>query len=127
MVYNKFSNIVEREWLITSEYRPYVLLHDYIIMPNHFHGIVEITNNEGVARNAPTVKNAYSAISPRDGTLSVIIRAFKSAVSKSIHITDEMIVWQRNYYDHIIRNNEDYNRIAEYIVNNPKQWKEDRF
>jgi REP element-mobilizing transposase RayT len=140
---NDAGKTAEMEWLKTPSHRPYVVVHDFVIMPNHFHGIIEITDNvgalratplqitpanclQGVARNAPT-RNAISNISPKCGTLSVIVRAYKSAVSKSIHETNPGFAWQRSYYEHIIRSEKDYNRIVEYIKNNPASWNEDRF
>jgi REP element-mobilizing transposase RayT len=67
-----------------------------------------------------------SVISPKPGTLSVIIRAYKSAVTKRIHEFGFMDdVWQRNYYEHVIRDNDEYTHIAAYIANNPQNWKED--
>ena len=140
-------------------HRPYVVLHDYVFMPNHFHGIIEITcrgvacyapapterdarivshvvaaHDLGVARNAPTHAN----ISPKKATLSVIVRAYKSAVTKSIREFGRStkgrstlrpyttFAWQRSYYEHIIRDDEDHYRIVEYIINNPASWQEDR-
>jgi len=169
---NELGNIAENEWFETPKHRPYVVLHGFVVMPNHIHGIIEITKcrgvacnahmgndnahdgirkqgvarNEGVARNAPTggthADNIMSDISPKPATLSTIIRAYKSAVSKSIHTcrgvarnapTDATqtynphIVWQRNYHERIIRNDENYRRISEYIQSNPLKWKEDCF
>jgi len=66
-------------------------------------------------------------MSTKSGTLSAIVRAFKSAATKSIREINETFAWQRNYYEHIIRNEDDYIRIAEYINNNPAKWYEDRF
>jgi REP element-mobilizing transposase RayT len=60
-------------------------------------------------------------MAPESGTLSTIIRAYKSAATKSIHEINSVIVWQRNYYEHIIRNNSDYSRIIEYMTNNPAE------
>lgn len=154
MLLNEIGHIAKMEWLAMPIHRPYVVLHEFVIMPNHVHMIIEIAgtgnmNNgkkgvadahakgvaclkgqgvaclkgQGVARNAPTM----SGMSPKGGTLSVIIRAYKSAVSKSIRKINSGFMWQRNFYEHIIRNQNDYERIAEYISNNPTQWQTDRF
>ncbi|MCT4636842.1 MAG: hypothetical protein N4A72_03950 [Bacteroidales bacterium] len=75
-----------------------------------------------------TQKNEHMAsISPKPGSLSTIIRSYKSAVSKSAHILNDQFGWQPRFHDHIIRNKTDYNRIENYIINNPKKWNEDRF
>jgi hypothetical protein len=66
---------------------------------------------------------------PVAGSLPTIIRSFKSAVTKRINETRKspgVPVWQRNYHEHIIRNDADYNRIAEYVTTNPQRWNEDR-
>jgi REP element-mobilizing transposase RayT len=145
-----FGHIAKKEWLATTKHRPYVIMHEFVFMPNHLHGIVEIIRR-GVACNAQThnaqtcnaemhnaqmnnicekkgvARNVPTGIAPKSGTLSTIIRAYKSAVSKSIHEINSVIVWQRNYYEHIIRNNADYNRIIEYMTHNPAEWQKDRF
>ncbi len=94
-------------------------------MPNHFHGIIIITAGNicrGMARHAPTGRQFAKPIA---NSLSTIIGAFKSAVSKSINIlrnSPAMPVWQRNYFEHVIRNKKELFRIREYIRLNPVQW-----
>ena len=69
-----------------------------------------------------------AAISPKSGSLGSVIRSFKSAVTSALKKTgDNAFAWQPGYYDHIIRDKGDYNRIENYIVNNPKNWEKDRF
>jgi hypothetical protein len=83
----------------------------------------------GVQLNAPTVNtsNFYSSISPKQNTLSVIIRTFKAAVTTYCRKSKyHFFNWQRNYYEHVIRNEEKLNLIREYVLNNPLQWLYDR-
>ena len=87
-------------------------LHKYIIMPNHIHMIIFICNEEGTMR----------ASSPTQ-SIPQLIKSFKTLITKEIGFA----VWQRSYYDHIIRDDADYEAIWEYIENNPLKWKEDRF
>lgn len=87
-------------------------LHKYIIMPNHIHMIIFICNEEGTMR----------ASSPTQ-SIPQLIKSFKTLITKEIGFS----VWQRSYYDHIIRDEADYEAIWEYIENNPLKWKEDRF
>lgn len=87
-------------------------LHKYIIMPNHIHMIIFICNEEGTMR----------ASSPTQ-SIPQLIKSFKTLITKEIGFS----VWQRSYYDHIIRDDADYEAIWEYIENNPLKWKEDRF
>ena len=200
MILNDVGKIVCDEWIKTAEIRDNVILHEYIVMPNHFHGIIELTQPVGNAGNAgavgnacavgntgvvgnvgalratplptttppqpptptippqptspprhhhassqPTitrpysrtdVKNEYmSSISPKCGELATIVRAFKSAVTKHVRAlcatplqpTPQKKLWQRNYWENIIRNEQSYQYIANYIINNPAKWENDRF
>nr|VFK56562.1 MAG: Transposase IS200 like [Candidatus Kentron sp. TUN] len=99
-------------------------------MPNHFHGIVMITDGDvarrGTARRAPTMEQFGR---PASGSVPTIIRSFKSAVTKRINQsrkTPGMRLWQRNYWEHIVRDEPELLHIREYIRNNPIHWKTDR-
>lgn len=93
-------------------------------MPNHVHGIIIITNNVG-AQNFVPPQNQFQKIIPR--SIGSIIRGYKTGVTKSFRQnTDIHNVWQRNYYEHIIRNENILDKIREYIINNPLQWQFDR-
>jgi putative transposase len=132
-IYNeemKLSNkgeIVKREWLKTAVLRCYVRLDQFVVMPNHFHAILWIEkDNRGTARCAPTISRFGNLPSE---SLSSIIRAFKAAVTKNINIlckTSGLSIWQRNYYEHVIRDESALNRIRQYIINNPCIWELDR-
>jgi REP element-mobilizing transposase RayT len=93
----------------------HVQLDAFVIMPNHIHGIVAIT--PGVGGDA--------CVAP---TLGTIVGSFKSAVTKRINIlrgAAGSAVWQRSYYEHVIRAEHDLNKIREYIEHNPSRWAED--
>lgn len=115
-----------------SEHFIFVTVDYYVVMPNHVHLILCINRMHcrGVACNAPTGNdNYYSRISPKRNTLSTIIRSYKSAVTKQINQirhTPGRPVWQRNYYERVIRNEIELNKIREYIRNNPTQWDIDK-
>jgi len=112
----------------------------FVVMPNHLHAILILNGRKGVQLNAPTKSavhaaharageqsNFYSSISPGRKTLSVIIRTFKAAVTTQCRQKHYHFVgWQRNYYEHIIRDQNELNRIREYLMNNPLQWQFDR-
>jgi putative transposase len=122
------GKIVGEEWLKTTEVRPYVSLDLFVVMPNHFHGILFIDKEAegGTARCAPTIRQFRMMISE---SLPSIIRGFKSAVTRRINILRYVPgapVWQRNYYEHVIRDEPSLKRIREYIVNNPLSWELDR-
>jgi len=122
---NVLGKITVREWLRTFQIRKNIQLDEYVIMPNHFHGIIVLTDNSrGVLQYAPTNKFC----SPSQ-TIGSIIRGFKSAVTRQIKRLGYPFfysIWQRNYYEHIIRNENELNRIREYIQNNPPRWQYDR-
>jgi putative transposase len=125
MILNGFGNIVVLEWLKTATIHSRIELGEFVVMPNHFHGILILHNDTGTARRAPTMERFGKPIA---GTVPTIIRSFKSAVTKcanEIRNTPGVSIWQRNYYEHIIRNDADHSNIAEYIVNNPLRWAED--
>lgn len=130
MVLNAWGEIVRDEWFKTVQLRPYVALYDdeFVVMPNHIHGIIWIVDDPVGARRrrAPTTEQFGKPVA---GSLPTIIRAFKSAVTRRIHQTPGTPgapVWQRNYYERIIRNDEALNRIRAYILNNPLKWALDR-
>ncbi len=129
------GEIAGEEWLRTPEIRPNVELDEFVIMPNHLHGIVVIREERkgvsqkekisrgGVLPYAPTT-TATPFRSP-SGTVGAIIRGFKAASTKRINEmrrTPGAPVWQRNYYEHVIRDENDLDRIREYILMNPAGW-----
>ncbi len=122
MVLNGYGEIVLRTWNDLPKHYQNAQLDEFIIMPNHIHGIV-ILIDDGVGaglKPAPTGK--------RHG-LPEIIRGLKTFSARRINEVRDMAgspVWQRNYHEHIIRNDADLNRIREYIRNNPYNWKDDK-
>lgn len=121
---NGFGEMVREEWEKTADLREYVELGEWVVMPNHFHGIVIICR--GTARRTPTVEQFGK---PTVGTIPTIVRSFKSAVTKRINekrATPGAPVWQRNYWEHIIRDEKSHSKISEYIANNPAQWAMDK-
>ena len=122
---NEFGGIVESEWLKTPQIRPEIELGVYVIMPNHFHAIV-IIKDQGVGAYGHTPLPVEFASPSR--TIGALIRGFKGTVTRSINLTRQTParpVWQRNYYEHIIRNEAEYLQISEYILANPLVWTTD--
>jgi len=138
MVLNKYGRIAEKEWIVTPEMRPNIHLDVFVIMPNHMHGIIEIVDCKGTTHRAPT-DNRFTTHraptveqfgKPTSNTIPTIIRGYKSAVTKQINILQNqpgVPVWQRNYYEHIVRNEKSYLIISEYIMNNPFTWRDDKY
>ncbi|NWF89291.1 MAG: transposase [Ignavibacteriaceae bacterium] len=130
MVLNDFGKFVNEEWLRTKELRKNIDLDEYVIMPNHFHGILIIERRD-TARCVPTSindKRKFGEMQP--GSLSAIIRSFKSAVTKRINELKNVQgkeVWQKGFYEHIIRNEHDLYNIRKYIGLNPFKWEIDEY
>lgn len=123
MMLNDFGKIADECWRAIPEHFPNVELGAYVVMPNHVHGIITITDGRGTIYRAPTQEQFQK---PVTGSIPTIIRTYKSAVTRLIgreHNTTG--IWQRNYYEHIIRNHEDWDRIHRYIESNPSMWTED--
>jgi REP element-mobilizing transposase RayT len=128
---NPFGDIVREEWLRTALIRPEIVLDGFIIMPNHLHGIIFITNVVGADGVESSVGAHGRAPQQRPllyrpaKSLGSFVAGYKSIVTKRINIlrtTPGMPVWQRNYYEHTIRNDQEMNRIRDYIRNNPLRW-----
>ena len=132
MVLNDAGEIVNMEWQKTAEIRKNIIIDQYAIMPNHLHGIIGIVDEEdipgkGTMHRAPTIEQ-YGK--PTSNSIPTIIRGFKSAVTKKINIknnTPGAPVWQRNYYERIIRDDPELNRIRKYINENPFKWQIDKY
>ncbi|MDO8446369.1 MAG: transposase [Deltaproteobacteria bacterium] len=133
--FNEYGRIVENEWLITPNVRDNVELDYYIVMPNHFHGIL-IINDVGatrwVAQGITSHERAIHRIAPtktlKSNTIGSIMGQFKSIVTKRINELRDNLgcpLWQRNYYEHIIRSDDELNRTRQYIIDNPLKWELD--
>ena len=195
MILNDAGKIADGCWLEIPKHFPNAVLHEYVVMPNHLHGIIELTDSNNVgAENFPhnydgvinvgtndvgendylsnnddvivgandyssnddnviVGANDYSPLRQNDAdnngaenfpprrtpskspskTIGSIVRGFKIGVTKwfrNIRPEDfppQRNIWQRNYYEHIIRNEQSYQTISDYIINNPVKWADDKF
>ncbi len=142
IVLNEFGKAVEVEWNKTAEIREAVSLDEYVIMPNHFHAILRLNDNYvgpytnvGADGNPPAPSDSiissasYNTTYPRTVPLSTIIAAFKRASTKAINElrgTRGDGVWQRSFFDRIIRNDHELGLARKYIVENPINWGKDK-
>jgi len=139
MVLNDMGKIVETEWLKTFEMRPDMNLElgDFIVMPNHFHAIIGIGENDYntqrrdamhcVSTNNETTIHSLNKFGPQSKNLASIIRGFKIGVTKNVRLINQNFAWQPRFHDHIIRNDHSFQKISEYIINNPMNWTADQF
>ena len=123
MVPNNYGKIVIAEWYKSETIRDEIELDEFVLMPNHIHGILSI-NRRG---DRPVAQNHVPG--PKPKSLSSFIAGFKSNVTKqinSIRNRPGIPVWQRNYYEHLVRNEDDLFQTREYIINNPMKWELDK-
>ncbi|MCK5580079.1 MAG: transposase [Candidatus Omnitrophica bacterium] len=126
MILNKFGQIAIQCWTAIPEHFSNIRLDEFVIMPNHIHGILIITKRRDVALQR--LYNKMSKISPRAGSISTAIRSFKSIVTRTINADypDLHFAWQPRFHDHIIRTEKSLNQIREYIIGNPTRWDLDK-
>jgi len=123
---NELGKIASQCWLAIPDHFPHARLGAFVIMPNHVHGIIWIVDNIVGAKNFSPLQSQQPRGTSK--TIGSIIRGFKIGVTKWArqHI-DVHTVWQRNYYEHIIRNETELNNIRQYIINNPIIWQSDEY
>ena len=120
------GQIAGKYWLKIPEYFPFVELYQYVIMPNHVHGILRINNSVETRYLASHEGKEYqNRFGPQSNNLASIVRGYKSGVKKWAIENDIGFAWQPRFYDHIIRNNASLNAICKYIMENPSHWSED--
>lgn len=137
MALNDAGIIAYDTWMETPRLRINVELHPFVIMPNHVHGIIvildniphEIPEHTGVLQTPTDVP-----LRSPSQTIGAIVRGYKASVTRQINASAkynvslrQQSVWQRNYHEHIIRNERSYYAICDYIINNPSRWDTDKF
>lgn len=130
MALNAAGNVVQRVWYELPTRFPRVRLDAFVVMPNHVHAIVIITDSdEGAASSAPTpydgVPGPVGAGLALPNRLGDIVRAFKSLSAITVNrllSRSGQPLWQRNFYEHIIRDDGELDRVRQYIADNPARW-----
>jgi REP element-mobilizing transposase RayT len=133
---NQYGRVVSECWKSIPAHFPRAGLDAFVVMPNHIHGMIQLADATGevfvgAQHAAPFQSITYRPLSDRHvrpGSLGAMVRSFKSAVVRrinSLRETSGMPVWQRNYYEHVIRDESEVLRIREYILANPARWAED--
>lgn len=112
MILNEFGKIVNNYWKQIPKHFSYVILDEYIVMPNHIHGILILDEFKTLKKRQP---------------VGVIINQFKRIYTITIRLVEVNFGWHPRFHDHIIRSEKDLNRIRQYIIDNPKKWKSDKF
>jgi REP element-mobilizing transposase RayT len=153
MILNEFGKIAHEQFLWLNDQYPYVNIHEFVVMPDHVHVLIEINRNllneisdrdfVGDGRDRPLQNNTdrpennnpenvqyFEQNKPKEPikikSLPQLIGAYKTTVSKQIHLIGLVdFKWQRSYHDRIVRNELEYYRIMEYIIKNPENWKKE--
>lgn len=155
MQLNAIGRVVSAQWQQLTSRFPDLELGEWVVMPNHIHGILIITGRgeacNGRGEASLKIKNVDAALFLPDasplqsesiiadasplrptgttpGSVGAIIQNFKSVVSRKLSTQNEKrkgSVWQRNYYEHVIRNEGEFNAISDYIITNPQNWEKD--
>jgi REP element-mobilizing transposase RayT len=136
MVLNDAGKMIETEWMNLKIRFPNIELNEFVVMPNHFHGILEIVGATLVVAPIDDImeKGQPQGIAPMNKTIGNMMDAFKSITTVEYIRGVKNLgwkpfngkLWQRNYYEHIIRNQQSYENISNYIQNNPAKWQENK-
>ncbi|NOY70253.1 MAG: transposase [Deltaproteobacteria bacterium] len=116
MLTNDAGKMIKIVWEEISSYYPSFKVHEFVVMPNHFHGIIQIKNESTMS--LPDIVHRFKTLTTKrytDGVKNNNWSRFKKKL------------WQRNYYEHIIRNEISYHQILEYVQTNPLKWQEDTY
>ncbi|WP_028295363.1 transposase [Olivibacter sitiensis] len=134
---SEIGEFVERSWKEIPNHFPFVILDEFVVMPNHVHGIVVIDKQHGEGtgtvetqdfaslQNRNTGKKTINKFGPQSKNLASIIRGFKIGVTKSARLIHADFAWQPRYHDRILRDQPEHERIVSYIQGNPTNWEQD--
>ncbi|SDM83287.1 REP element-mobilizing transposase RayT [Geoalkalibacter ferrihydriticus] len=144
---NELGMVVRDCWTAIPQHFPHVELDEFIIMPNHIHGVFWIVNDNspvGATHASPDLGSINPAETgaltrathasplrrpgPKRRSVGAIVGSFKSAATKRINAMRDDVgcpVWQRNYYEHVIRDERDLHAVRQYIADNPAKWELD--
>lgn len=124
---NALGEVIRRHWLESARLRPGLSLGEFVVMPNHIHGILT-TPRVNLSTSEPLSDDRLGRPIVSQ-SLGSIMRGFKSAVTSEVNkirqVDEEGSIWQRNYHEHIVRNAAEHSRITHYIRANPRRWQFD--
>lgn len=114
----RIGNIIDKHWQTIPKDNDNIELDQYIIMPNHIHGIIQIKKRTG-ASPVPTLSKIIGSFKSKSS-----LEYLKYIEQNNLDVSGQ--IWQRSFYDHVIRSEESLSEIREYIINNPLNWENDR-
>jgi len=126
MQLSEIGQIASRIWYEIPDHFPNISLDAFVVMPNHIHGIIVINRMQGSLHATtpprPQINKIMESISPKAGSLAVVVRSYKSAVANHSHKTDSNFSWQPKFHDVIICTKGQLARIRKYILENPRRY-----
>jgi REP element-mobilizing transposase RayT len=139
MILSEIGELAKKYWLEIPQHFPFIELVSFVVMPNHIHGVVIINNTKNMDKDAINRVSTINTIATERGGitglnnpmlsdgLSKIIRWYKGRTSFDSRKKHYEFTWQSRFHDHIIRDDDSFQNIVEYIDNNPSTWNEDTF
>jgi REP-associated tyrosine transposase len=133
IILSDIGQIATTYWFDIPNHFPFIELINFVVMPNHVHGLLEIHGNDDdipkdplhatdqSAMGPPNKNESMVEISPKRGSLSSVIRSYKSAVTRYANQNKIEFGWQSRFHDHIVKDGNEFYRIYEYISNNPRK------
>jgi len=133
MELSEIGKIAHHYWIEIPNHFPFVELGEFVVMPNHIHGVIIIDKPNGKAVGDATVEtqnfaslpprqNNVNTFGPQSQNLASIIRGYKTGVKKYATLNMIDFAWQSRFHDHVIRNDGSFQHISGYIQNNPSNW-----
>ncbi len=125
------GTIADQYWQTIPDHFPYVQLGEYVVMPDHIHGILTITERQSLIDDGVIVETPNLGVSTgvdchwKTGTLGVIVNQYKRICTIHARKCNDTFAWQPRFYDRVIRHEQEYERITRYIKNNVQNWNRD--
>ena len=129
LVPSELGRLVRECWVSIPEHFPQTTLHEFVVMPNHVHGVIAILPIPLVgAQHCCALPRGTTSEGVRPGSLGAIVRSFKAIVAKRAHkeLGWNGPVWQRNYFERVLRDGREFSNASRYIAENPMKWEWDR-
>jgi putative transposase len=124
---SEIGKIAGQYWSEIPSHFPFAELDEFVIMPNHIHGIIIINKKDDGRYDEQTTVKRRNKFGPQSNNMASVVRGFKAAVKKYAIINNIAFEWQSRFYDTIVHSDESFNRIRQYIQSNPSDWAADEY
>jgi len=128
LILNEYGKIANTQWQWLVVQYPYAVSNQFLVMPNHIHALIEINRKAIIAGTERDLSLQQHLHQTKIKLLSELMGAYKTTVSKQIYLLGyAKFQWQQSFHDHIVRDENAYKNMANYIINNPAKWNGDKF